>query len=157
MKMANKAINILRIIGAISIFMGLIGIVYSIDSIITIPANLSSHSLSIDTTYYIIAFWIMISICIACYISLSVIGYMFIRLYTKMRRLFMVVLIIEISYFIIRIIVLSFLGFIGASKLVRSISAAGGVANGGMMVQFIILFPLWAPILANWAHKKIQK
>jgi hypothetical protein len=37
-----------------------------------------------------------------------------------------------------------------------SVGAATGIANGGLMAQFIILFPLWAPLVVWWARKKLQ-
>jgi len=33
-----------------------------------------------------------------------------------------------------------------------SIGAATGVANGGLMFQFLIGFPLWAPLAVIWAR-----
>jgi len=33
-----------------------------------------------------------------------------------------------------------------------SMAAATGVANGGIVVQVVTLFPIWAPLIIFWAH-----
>jgi hypothetical protein len=38
-----------------------------------------------------------------------------------------------------------------------SVAAATGVANGGLMVQFVILFPLWGPLVLWWAKKRLDQ
>ncbi len=50
------------------------------------------------------------------------------------------------------------LGFVGwhLKGASLSIAAASGVANGGLMAQFIILLPLWGIVLTLWVRKKIQ-
>ncbi len=39
-------------------------------------------------------------------------------------------------------------------KIGLSVAGATGAANGGLMAQFIILFPLWAPFAVHWARKR---
>ena len=36
-----------------------------------------------------------------------------------------------------------------------SIGAATGVANGGLVIQGITLFPLWGPLLVTWAARRM--
>jgi len=36
----------------------------------------------------------------------------------------------------------------------HSVGAASGVANGGLMFQLIILFPIWGGILGFWTKRK---
>lgn len=43
-----------------------------------------------------------------------------------------------------------------APSMGMSVAAATGVANGGLMAQFLILFPLWAPLLAFWARRHLN-
>jgi hypothetical protein len=93
----------------------------------------------------------MSAICIACYISLFVCGVQFIRLRTRILKFFIGVIIFEVMY--IPAIGLTWL----IPKVGMSIGAATGVANGGMMFQAFILFPLWAPLLAGWASGRLRE
>ena len=63
------------------------------------------------------------------------------RLRARSGRLLSLVLLFEVCYFFA-------VGFFWMEPTIgQSIAAATGVANGGMMAQFLILFPIWAPIL----------
>ena len=61
---------------------------------------------------------------------------------------FTVVVIAEVVYFFS----ISILWLV--PKINMSVAAATGVANGGLMIQFIILLPIWAPIVLRVAKRK---
>ncbi|MHC4443355.1 MAG: hypothetical protein ACYTF1_17225 [Planctomycetota bacterium] len=134
----------LRFIGvALIIFVGL-GLWYNGTVMLTkFPADPS-------TPYFSHAFYIMLAICIACYLTLLFIGLQFIRLKSSLLRLFIGVMIFEVVYFFA-------VGFLWLSPgLGSSVATASGVANGGLMFQFLTLFPLWGPFLASWATRRIE-
>jgi hypothetical protein len=91
----------------------------------------------------------MSAICIVCYLTLLVIGVQFLRLNASLLRLFSAVMIFEVVYFFT-------IAFAWMSPGIgMSIAAASGVANGGLMLQLLPLFPLWGPLLAHWAKQNM--
>ena len=92
----------------------------------------------------------MSAICLACYLTLLVIGIQFVRLKSSLVPLFTGVMIFEVVYFF------SIALFWMIPGIGMSVAAASGVANGGMMFQFLPLFPLWGALLARWAKKGME-
>jgi hypothetical protein len=39
----------------------------------------------------------------------------------------------------------------------RSIAAATGVANGGLMAQFVVLLPIWGPVSLWWGVDRARR
>lgn len=103
-----------------------------------------------DTPYFYPAFYIMSAICMGCYALLTIFGVQFIRGRAFHVGWFTTLLLFEIVYFFS-------LGMLWlAPSIGMSIAAATGVANGGLMAQFLIFFPLWAPLLAFWAQRHLN-
>ena len=142
----------LIILGIISIVCSVLGLFYNASTLI---ASLSGafHELMKEKNlpHFYLAFYIMSAICITFYLLLFLCGIYFIRLKVRFVSLFVSILLLEVIYFFS-------IGAIGwhLDNLSHSIAAATGVANGGLMAQFIILFPLWGGILALWTKNKIQ-
>jgi hypothetical protein len=105
-----------------------------------------------EMPYFKPIFFIMSLVCVACYIVLLIIGIEFVRLKRRFRHIFAGLLIFEVAYFIS----ISILWIFPVRNFSMSVASATGVANGGLMFQFITLFPLWAPILVTWAYKRIH-
>lgn len=149
--MNRTAKNILRLIGAIAIICAAFGLYYNGSSIVVSFSGAFTEGESRhDTPYFYPAFYIMSAICILCYSLLIVFGVQFIRGRAFRVEWFITLVLFEIVYFF----------SIGMLWLVpgigMSVAAATGVANGGLMVQFLILFPLWAPLLAFWAQRRLR-
>jgi len=104
-----------------------------------------------DSPYFYQAFYTMSSVCILCYLLLFCCGVAFLRRSVRLVWLFVSLMIFEVIYFFS-------LGFFlwPMPQLGLSIAGATGVANGGLMAQFLILFPLWGSILAIWAKRHLQ-
>ncbi len=95
------------------------------------------------------AFYTMSAICVTCYLLLLASGVNLMRARLRWAGLLMAVLIFEVAYALgVRAL--------WASPLGPPIAAATGVANGGLMVQFIILFPLWAPLVLWRARRRAR-
>ena len=125
----------------------LIGLYYNFS---TLTIDMSNSSDDFETPpYFYQAFYSMSAICILFYLSLLVMSADFIRGNYRMLLPFTGVMVAEVIYFFL----------VGAlwfhPQFGRSIAAATGVANGGLMIQFATLLPLWAP-LALWAAKRNQ-
>ena len=148
----NRAPNIiLRIIGVAALLCAAFGLWYNI----TVLGNFWSRRLHVDAwrhdaPYFFPAYGIMSTICLACYALLAFFGIHFLHGRANHCRHFAILMIFEVAYFF----------SIGVTWLIpglgMSIGAATGVSNGGLMAQFIILFPLWAPILACWAARRLR-
>jgi hypothetical protein len=103
--------------------------------------------------YFYQAFSAMSAICVVFYILLMMSGIYFLKLQERFINLFMGVMVAEVLYFLLLRFIVSSLADIYA----LSIAAATGVANGGLMAQYFILFPIWGCILALWTKRKIEK
>lgn len=101
-----------------------------------------------DLPYFYQAYYIMLGTCTLCYVVLMVCGIDLVRSRLRTSRLVTLILILEVGYFFA-------VGSLWlAPGIGRSIGAATGVANGGLMVQFIVFLPLWAPLLLWWARSR---
>ncbi len=142
----KKAKGIMIAVGVASVVMASVGLWYNLTTLFT---DFSSLMQEHDIPHFYPAFYTMSAICIGCYLVLLTCGIQFIRLRTRLLGLFIGIIIFEVVYFF----------SIGTMWLIpkvgMSVGAATGVANGGLMFQAFILFPLWAPFLAGWAHKRL--
>src|SRR4051812_798297 len=105
----------------------------------------------VDAPYFDTAFHIMTGVCITFYVLLFAVGVQFIRGKTGAWVILMFLLIAEFFYFV----------SIGAmwmsSEYGMSIAAATGVANGGMMIQVQWWYPIWAPVIALLASRRLVR
>ncbi len=95
-----------------------------------------------ETPYFLHAYIVMSAICWACFALLLICGIQFLRMKTKLVNAFMGLLLFEVLYFFAVGVLWMLPEGVG-----MSIAAATGVANGGLVFQAFVLFPLWAPIL----------
>jgi len=95
------------------------------------------------------AFYVMSAVCVTCYIVLAVCGVQFLRLSTSLMWLFVGVLIVEVAMWFItgRLSLHPTYGY--------SVGAATGISQGGLVPQFFILLPLWAPVLVWLARRSL--
>ena len=90
----------------------------------------------------------MSGICVCCYVILLVCGIELVRSRLRWSRLATFVLLFEVGYFFA-------VGTLWLQPTFgKSIAAATGVANGGLMAQFVVLFPLWGPLLLWWVNSR---
>jgi len=95
----------------------------------------------------------MSGISAVCCLTLFICGVSFMVLKSRLYPLFVGLLIFEVAYFFI---VAALWGY-PDTKVSMSIGAATGIANGALMPQFTILFPLWAPFLIGRARRELQQ
>ncbi len=134
-------------VGIISIIVALAGIYYNIQGLLTDFSDLlNDHEIS----YFYYAFYTMSAICMACYALLMICGIKFMFLKTGIYKVFIGVLVFETVYFF------PFSVMWMVPEFGMSISAATGVANGGLMFQGFILFPFWAPFVVIYASKRLN-
>jgi len=150
----KKSISIsLLTLGIVSIVCAVLGLLYNAAMIAVAVSGaferlIQEHSMP----FFYTAFYVMASICILFYLFLIFCGIHFIRRSVRYVWLFVCVLMIEIVYFFS-------IGAIGwhLSTASTSIAGATGVANGGLMAQFFILFPLWGSVLSIWLKRQNDK
>lgn len=137
---------VLRTVGGVAIVVAALGLWYNVVSISSVLRNPQYDP---ETPYFLPAYAIMSAICITCYVLLTITGIQFVRGRSALAGLFTAVLVFEVIYFFS-------IGMIlwPMPKVGMSIAAATGVANGGLMIQAVILLPLWGPFVVNWAKRK---
>jgi hypothetical protein len=94
---------------------------------------------------------VMIAVCLLFYTALAAFGAQFLMMVIKYKNLFYVLLVAEVLYFIS----LGFLWRLENQALAKSIGAATGVANGGLVFQAVTGFIIWAPLVMQWASKRV--
>jgi hypothetical protein len=100
-----------------------------------------------STPYVHAAFYVMSAICVLFYAVLFLCGVQFVRLRSAIWWLFAVVLAAEVLFYF-------GVGWLWSHPtLGGSIAAATGISGGGLVLQFVVLFPLWAPIVVWLAHR----
>lgn len=134
------------VVGVFAVITTLFGIYYNAVSILA--AVRGRFEPVDDVPYFYAAFYTMSGICVLCYVCLLVCGIDLVRSRLRWWRLVALILIFEVVYFFM-------VGWLWLEPTIgRSVAAATGVANGGLMAQFAILLPLWAPILLWWAKSR---
>ena len=140
----------LSIIGIVAIICAAFGLFYNLRSVGYIFSD-AMRELDKDAPYFYPAYFIMSGVCVICYLLLMASGIQFLRGRLGWISAFIALLIFEVVYFF-AVAFLWMLPGIG-----RTVAAASGVANGGLMFQFVILFPLWGGILAYRAKRRLEQ
>lgn len=145
-KQTRRSANVPAVIvGVFAIGTALLGLSYNAMSV---SSALSGVFDSDDTPYFNEAFFLMSAICVSCQITLLVCGIDLVRSKLRWSRLVTLLLFFELGY-VFAVGTLWLEPTIG-----RSVAAATGVANGGLMFQFFVLLPLWGPLLLWWTKSK---
>jgi hypothetical protein len=101
-----------------------------------------------ESPYFRHAYLSMVSICFAFYSVLCFFGVRFFCVDTKYRYWFLVFIVVEVSYVLVLVSAVALVKL----PIAMSISAAFGVANGGLVIQAVSLFLVWGPAIVFWAH-----
>ena len=133
------------VVGFFAVLTSLFGLYYSATTILGVVRGAMAPVLGkLDVPHFYPAFTIMSTISVICYGVLLVVGIDLLRSRLRWTRLIALVFLFEALYLIAT----------GALWLEptygKSIAAATGVANGGLMAQFLILLPFWGPIVLGW-------
>lgn len=143
----------LAIVGVVAILCGLFGLFYNYSSFSALIVQ-GKHEFDPEIPYFNAVFFTMSAICVLCYIVLIVCGVQLARKRLAWVWVFIGVQMFEVIYFFS--IALLWLVGIAAPRFGSSVAAATGVANGGLMAQFLILLPLWGTIVAILAKRKLE-
>lgn len=140
----------IRAVGVLAIFSALIGLCYNFVGLaVSFTSTYGARIANLDEPYFFPAFYSMSAICIGCYLLLIAFGVQLFRYQTARLKGFTTLLIFEVVYIFLVDILWQ------VPEIGRSVAAATGVANGGLTLQGIIFFPLWAPPVAFWARKQL--
>ena len=143
--------GVLVTVGVCSTALALLGLWYNLHTLlVSLSGTFSDLVERHDIPHFYTAFYTMSAICIVCYAILLFCGVQFVRSRTGVFPLFVGVLVFEVAYFF-SVAMMWMVPGVG-----MSVGAATGVANGGLMFQAVVLFPLWAPFLAGWARKRVS-
>ena len=126
-------------IAALLIVAGVFGLLYNASSLFV--AFSGAFDQLPDIPHFYTAFYVMSAICIVCYVAIIAASVGLCLGSATCARLLAMLLLFEVLYFFA----------IGAMWTLPTagpgIGAATGIANGGLMVQFILLMPIWIPIV----------
>ena len=129
-------------IAALLIIAGVLGLLYNASSLSAAFSGAFDEAPDIAALpHFYTAFYLMSAICIVCYLSIIAASVGLCLGSATCARLLAMLLLFEVLYFFA----------IGALWTLptagRGIGAATGIANGGLMVQFLLLMPIWIPIV----------
>ena len=97
------------------------------------------------------AFYVLSSICVICYALLAFAGVQLIRSKRSALLLLVGTLLFEVIF------VLTVGRLWSSPAWGQSIAGASGIAMGGLTVQMFILFPVWAPLVAFLAARRLKR
>ncbi|MDB5346402.1 MAG: hypothetical protein JWP89_4779 [Schlesneria sp.] len=135
-------------IGVCYILAALLGLLYNAISMTAVVLDSSAQVPFMkhdDYPFFYHAFFTMSGICVACYLVLFVCGIDLVRFRLRSTGLVTLVMVFEVIYFF------SICTWWRDPTVGLSVAAATGIANGGLVVQFLVLLPLWGPIILWWA------
>ena len=138
-------------VGVVGLITALFGLWYNGTTFLTaLRGGFSDLVTQQRLTYFYPAFYVMSCICLGCYVLLLLCGVDLLRARLRCFWLLTGVLVFEVIYFFL--VAMSWL----VPSVGMSVASATGVANGGLTIQFVILFPLWAPAVLWWARMKLE-
>ena len=140
------AINSFRGIGLLAILCGLFGFYYNFS---TLGTALAGKFGAENGAGFYVAFYLMSLICFVIHGLMFFLGVKIFRRQQRFVNTFVKLLIFEVIYFF-SVSLMWMIPSIG-----MSVAGATGVANGGLMIGFLILLPLWSPFLLKWARRNL--
>lgn len=138
-----------NLVGVVTLGAAFLGLCYNaISSSVVLSGALETPQHRQDLPYFYPAFYVMSGICVTCYIVLLICAVDFVMSRLRYLRLFALVLLFEVLY------TFSIGGLWLDPTIGLSVAAATGIANGGMMLQFLCLLPIWGPLVLWWAKSR---
>ncbi len=128
-------------LGLVTLLCALLGLAYNgLALILGLHGAFDEVAREYQLTHFDAAFYSMSAICVGCYLVLLCGSCQLIRRRFSAYHLLIGVWLFEIAYYLV---------VLGVSRIPdrSGIDAAMGAANGGLMVQFVILLPIWGPLV----------
>ena len=144
---SETAQTLIRAVGVVAIGCAAYGLYYNST---TFHATFRRPPEPDEPVYFRQAFYTLSAICIVFYVLLGWVGVAFVIGRSGLWSLFVALMVAEVTFFIAVTALWRY------SPHAMSIAAASGVSSGGLMAQFIILFPLWAPIIVWFAQQRLR-
>ena len=142
----------LRFVGVVALACAGFGLLYNgVSFYVVVTGGLETVQYEMPVPYLYQAFYVLSALCVACYVALAVCGVQFLRLSTSLIWLFAGAMALEI-------VMWSVTGRLWLHPTYgRSVAAATGISQGGLVPQFFIFLPLWAPVLVWLARRSLVK
>ena len=139
---------LLRAVGIVAVLLAAGGVLYTATSLYTVASGgIDELAVEAGTPSVHSAFYVMATICLFFYAVVLICGIQFIRLRSSLWWLFSAVLVAEVAFYFL-------VGWLWSHPTFgESIAGASGISSGGLVLQFVVLFPLWAPIVVWLAHR----
>jgi hypothetical protein len=140
------------VVGVFAVPTSLFGLYYNATTaLMAIRGEFAEVLNEFDAPYFYQAFAVMSAISVLCCVVVLVVGIDLLRSRLRWARLVSLVFLFELIYqFAIGALWLE-------PRFGRSIGAATGFANGGLMPQFLVLLPIWGPVSLWWGSDRARK
>ncbi len=140
----------MRVVGAGCLIFAGLGILYSVPTALMVY---SSFHYDPKLPHFFAAYTTLLVFSFASYATLIFCGVQFVQLRTSAWQVLVVAAIAEVALvFSIRCLWSALL-----PQISLSVAAASGIGLGGLMPQFVTLFPLWGPVVAVWADYRLRQ
>jgi hypothetical protein len=137
------------VLGGLTLLCAVLGLAYSAGMLVFITNAGEEAAARMDSLpHFHPAFFLMWGICVTCFFALAWGGYRLLQRRLTATRLLVGVWLFELVYLFVVAVTWR------APGIGPSIAGATGVANGGLMVQYMILLPLWGPLVLWWLHRR---
>jgi len=140
----------LRGVGIVALLCASLGLTYNLTGLAN-SAVFRTPSHSQKFPFFFPAYYTMTAVCVICYLLLAICGIQFLRGRVRWVLTFVPLMTFEVVY----VFAISALWM--SPSIGLSVGAATGVANGGLLFQFLIWFPLWGSVLACLAKRKLER
>jgi len=141
---------ILRGVGVLSLVAAAVGLLYNFETMRTFQAPTSATHAA-EFPQFRNVFLIMWSLCVLCYLTLAFCGIQFLRLKVSVWRWFAAAVAIEVTVSVVAV----FGGSWFDLGITKSIAAAVPESSAGLTIQWLVLFPLWAPLAVWLAYRRL--
>lgn len=155
--MTKRPYITLKIVGIVSLLVAVGGIWYNAQYLsgdysgVLKKLTEDPDNIGRDYSKFYPVFYTMSGICISFYILLAITGLQLIRVKSQWAYVLVAIVLAEVLYFFL-ITTFSYI-----PKYGDSVPAALGVSSGGLMFQILVLFPIWAPVAALWARRRLLR
>jgi hypothetical protein len=141
----------LRTVGGIVLACAGFGLLYSGVGVYAVATGaLETVPYEQPLPYLYQAFYAFSAACVACYVALVICGVQFLRLSTSLIWLFVAALAVEVAVYLLTAQLWAHPAY------GPSVAAATGISQGGLVPQYLVLLPVWAPALVWMARRSLK-
>lgn len=146
--------RMLRALGVLDLLFGTIGLFFSAAAVFAFfrPAASELRAETAEAPFAVEAFVVGAALAASCFVALLGIGIAFLRGSVRWVPAFGVVLLVELALTVLPPLAAAR----GGGPVLTSVARTAGLATGGLVMQWFVLFPLWGFFAARWARDRLR-